>query len=218
MNYELARHNMIEQQIRPWYVLDKQVLHILGEIPREDFTPQAYRHLAYADFEIPLPNNQMMLCPKVVARALTALQCTSHDKILEIGTGTGYVTALLAQQAKEVVSVEIYADLLERAEKNLRAYRNCPITLQEGDAACGWEKGAPYDVIFATGSYPSGIPQELFAQLKPGGRLFAINGQSPRMEAFLFKRLMPAQMDAHSLFETCVPPLINVPMPPAFHF
>lgn len=218
MNYELARHNMIEQQIRPWHVLNPDVLQILGAIRREDFTPQAYRHLAYADFAIPLDAEQFMLCPKVVGRALTTLQITPEDKVLEIGTGTGYVTACLAEQAHSVLSIEIIPALLAQASDNLKNAQSNKITLEEGDAALGWEAKAPYDVIVVTGSYPNGLPPELTAQLKPGGRLFAIQGEAPIMEAVLVKRLTPGQIDTKALFETSVPPLIHAPQPGVFQF
>lgn len=218
MNYPLARRNMIEQQLRTWHTLDASVLNIIGDIPREDFVPPQYRHCAYGDFDIPLIQNQVMLCPNVVGRALSVLKIGPDDKVLEIGTGTGFVTACLAQQAKSVISIEIFPELLAQAEHNLKPYQKGQITLLSGNAALGWEAQAPYDVIVVTGSYPAGIPGALLSQLNPGGRLFAIVGQKPSMEAVLIKRLAPAQTDIISLFETCVPALLNAPPLPVFRF
>lgn len=153
-----------------------------------------------------------------MGRALNALRITPQDKVLEIGTGSGYVTACLAQQAQTVISIDIFPELILQAAHNLKPYQTGSITLLEGDAALGWEAQAPYDVIIATGSYPAGIPDALLSQLKPGGRLFAVCGQAPRMEALLIKRLPPGQSDIITLFETCVPALLNAPPLPIFHF
>lgn len=218
MNYQLARRNMIEQQLRTWHTLNAEVLHIIGNIPREDFVPPEYRLCAYGDFEIPLIQNQRMLCPNVVGRALEALQITPQDKVLEIGTGTGYVTACLAAQAQSVVSIDIFPELLALAKQNLKPWHQGSITLIEGNGALGWQSLAPYDVIFVSGAYPEGIPDALIAQLKPGGRLFAICGQAPRMEALLLKQIPAGQTKITHLFETCVPPLLNVPCLPVFRF
>lgn len=215
MNIEQARFNMIEQQIRPWEVLDPRVLELLPQVPREDFVPPAQRKLAFADTEIPLGHGQVMMPPRLEARLLQVLDIQPSDTILEIGTGSGYLTALLARSGRHVYSVDICAEFTASAQQKLAAHGIGNVTLETGDAACGWNQHAPYDVIAVTGSLP--LFADVFQQqLNVGGRLFLIVGQAPSMEALLITRVGPAEWTRESLFETCVPALINAPQPQAF--
>lgn len=218
MNFLQARTNMVIQQVRPWYVFDENVLSILNQIPREQFVPKAYADLAYADTDIPLIDDQTMLSPKIVGRALQALKLSLTDKALEIGTGTGYVTACLSKLVGSVTSVEIHAELLAQAQKNLAGLHCKQLTLTQGNAALGWESMAPYDVILVTGSYPLGVPKKLCEQLNPqGGRLFAICGEVPSMQAVLIER-QGQTFKTESLFDTCVSALEHAPKPNVFRF
>jgi protein-L-isoaspartate(D-aspartate) O-methyltransferase len=217
MDLEQARFNMVEQQIRPWEVLDQTVLDLLFKVRREEFVPAAYRSLAFFDMEIPLGQGESMWSPKLEARALQALQLKKTDKVLEVGTGSGYLTALLASLAGHVYSVEIHPDFIKDAETRLKAHGFDNITLETGDASLGWEKHAPYDVIIVTGSLPV-MPTNLPAQLAPGGRLFAITGDDPVMEAQLITCVSHGVFRTESLFETSVKPLINAPQPERFVF
>lgn len=217
MNLEQARFNMIEQQIRTWEVLDPRVLDLLARVPRERFVPAQYRGLAFVDMNIPLGRDEVMMAPKVEARLIQALELQPADTVLEIGTGSGYLTALLASLARHVYSVDIYPDFTARAGKALEALGIRNVTLETGDGVNGWEKYAPYDAIAVTGSLPLFDPcfQE---QLKVGGRLFMIVGQAPVMETLLITRLGPREWTRESLFETDIPPLVNAPKPQAFVF
>jgi protein-L-isoaspartate(D-aspartate) O-methyltransferase len=217
MNLEQARFNMIEQQIRTWEVLDPRVLDLLARVPRERFVPAQYRSLAFADMNIPLGHGEVMMAPKVEARLIQALELQPADTVLEIGTGSGYLTALLASLAQHVYSVDIYPEFTARAGEALEAFGIRNVTLETGDGVNGWEKHAPYDAIAVTGSLPLFEPcfQE---QLKVGGRLFMIVGQTPVMEALLITRLGPHEWTRESLFETGIPPLINAPKPQTFVF
>lgn len=218
MNFELERTNMVQQQVRPWHVLNESVLHVLSQIPRELFVPPEYCTLAYSDIDIPLGNGQTMLSPKVVGRALQALALSSQAKVLEIGTGTGYVTACLAKLAKTVISIEINPTLLLQAEKQLQTLHLHNLTLIEGNGAQGWNEYAPYDAIIATGSYPQKAAlKPLYPMLKPQGRLFAVCGQPPIMEALLIER-KNEQFCTTSLFETFVPALTHCSQPETFLF
>jgi len=217
-DFQLARTNMVIQQVRPWQVLDNQVLTILSQIPRELFVPPAFTGIAYTDTAIPLSEGQVMLSPKLVGRALQALALTGEEKVLEVGTGTGYVTACLAKLVKTVVSIEIHAKLLAQAEKNLAMLGCRSLILKEGNAALGWAAQAPYDAIMITGSYPLGVPAQMKEQLKIKGRLFAICGQAPTMEAVLIERQTKTLYVTHTLFETVVPELIHAPQPSSFYF
>jgi protein-L-isoaspartate(D-aspartate) O-methyltransferase len=217
MDLEQARFNMVEQQIRPWEVLDQTVLDLLFKVRREEFVPAAYRSLAFFDMEIPLGQGESMWSPKLEARAVQALQLKKTDKVLEIGTGSGYLTALLASLAGKVHSVEIHAEFLKDTEARLKAHGFDNITLETGDASLGWEKHAPYDAIIVTGSLPI-MPANLPAQLAPGGRLFAITGDDPVMEAQLFTCVSHGVFRTESLFETSVKPLVNAMQPERFIF
>ncbi len=217
MNLEQARYNMIEQQIRPWEVLDATVLDLLKQVPREGFVPEQYAGLAFADIEIPLGHGQSMLSPKLEARMVQSLALRKTDKVLEVGTGSGYMTALLATLAGEVVSVELVEPLAAAARARLHQHGISNVTVQVGDAAQGWAAGAPYDVIVLTGSVPV-LADAFRAQLKPGGRLLAIVGEAPVMEATLVTCVDTDAFRSEVLFEICAPALINAPVPARFTF
>lgn len=213
MNVEQARFNMVEQQIRPWEVLDPRILDLIGSMPREEFVPAQYRDLAFADIMMPLGHGQVMLEPKVEARLLQALAIEPSDAVLEIGTGSGYFAALLAKLGKHVYSVDIFPDFAENAQCALVRHGISNVTLETGDAVAGWNRHAPYDVIAITGSLPV-LPEVFLHSLKPGGRLVAIVGEAPVMEAVLVTRAGEgAQWARESLFETGVPPLLNATRP-----
>jgi protein-L-isoaspartate(D-aspartate) O-methyltransferase len=217
MDLEKARFNMIEQQIRTWDVLDETVLNLLSRVKREDYVPEIYRAMAFMDIEIPLGHSEAMLSPKVEARLLQELKIKPTDKVLEVGTGSGYMTALLASLAKHVHSVEIVPELSQAAAQKLAAHDFHNVTLDVGDAARGWAKYAPYDVIVVTGSLPI-LSGEFIAQLNPGGRLIAFVGMPPVMEARRIRVIEPGVTDSEDLFETSVRMLVNAPQPQQFVF
>jgi protein-L-isoaspartate(D-aspartate) O-methyltransferase len=217
MNLEQTRFNMVEQQIRTWNVLDASVLELLYKIRREEFVPTAYRSLAFVDMEIPLGHGQFMLEPKMEARILQELHVKKTDKILEVGSGSGYLTALLAGKGAHVYSVEIVPELKTMAEISLQAHDINNVTLELGDAACGWPKHEPYDVIVLTASTPV-LPEAFQKSLKPGGRLIAIVGEEPVMEALLITCIAPDVCNTTKLFETCIAPLTNAQQSDRFVF
>jgi protein-L-isoaspartate(D-aspartate) O-methyltransferase len=221
MNSEQARFNMVEQQIRTWDVLDQKVLDLLMSLKREDFVPRASRSLAFADLEIPLvaggKGGAIMLSPKVEARILQEVAPRPTDNVLEVGTGSGYMAALLGSLAKQVVSVEINPELKTMAEANLRTQGSRNVIVELGDAARGWAARAPYDVIVFSGSTPV-LPEAVLGQLNPGGRLFAIVGDAPVMEAQLVTCVAAGSYRVVNLFETCAPPLVNAAQPSRFVF
>ncbi|MFN3544809.1 MAG: protein-L-isoaspartate O-methyltransferase family protein [Thiobacillus sp.] len=217
MNFEESRFNMVEQQIRPWEVLNQEVLDLLFKVRREDFVPEAHRLLAFVDMEIPLGHGQRMWTPKLEARVLQELDVQPANRVLEIGTGSGYLTALLASKAAEVVSVDIYPDFTESARRKLRAHGFDNVVLHTGDAARDWPDEAGFDVIVLTGSTPL-LSDALVRRLRVGGRLFAITGDAPVMEARLVTCTAPGTTRSVNLFETCVAPLVNAPKPAAFVF
>ena len=214
---EQSRFNMIEQQIRTWEVLDPVVLALLKDVPREDFVPPQYLGLAFADLEIPIGYSQTMLSPKMEARIVQALGLKKTDKVLEIGTGSGYMTALMAKLAQQVVSVDCVPEFTATARKNLERHDIANVTLTTGNGALGWSANAPYDVIVLTGSVPV-LPSELQKQLTIGGRLFAVIGEAPVMEATLIRRVGEQAFRSDVLFETCVPELTGAPQPERFSF
>lgn len=214
---ERARFNMVEQQIRPWEVLDQQVLDLLFKVPREAFVPQPYRALAFVDMEIPIGHGEKMLQPKLEARMLQALALTTGDRILEVGTGSGYMTALLAMLGKHVYSVDVVAEFTSTAAQRLAARALGNVTLETGDAARGWDKHSPYDVIILTGSVPV-LADAFKASLVPGGRLLAVVGEPPVMQAQLITKIGDGAYNSVVLFETCIAPLKNAPHPPRFVF
>ena len=212
---EQARFNMVEQQIRPWDVLDMRVLDLLSEVKREQFVPLAHKEMAFMDTEIPLGHNVCMWQPRVEARVLQELHIQPSDQVLEVGTGSGYLTALLSRLAKKVTSVEIVPELRAFAEKNLAARRIDNVTLALGDAAQGWP--GSYDVIVLTGSVPF-LPEAFKKSLNPGGRLFAIVGDAPAMQAKLITCVAPGMFESKTLFETNIALLQNAVQPKRFVF
>ncbi|MCS6986835.1 MAG: protein-L-isoaspartate O-methyltransferase [Thiobacillaceae bacterium] len=217
MDYELARHNMIEQQIRPWEVLDQRVLDLLTRVKREDYVPPVYRSLAFVDMEIPLGHGEAMWQPKVEARVLQALAVERSERVLEVGTGSGYFTALLAALAQQVVSVEYHADLKQAAEAKLKAHGYANVTVKLGDAARDWAEDGRFDVIVLTGSTPV-LPEAFFTRLNPGGRLFAVVGEPPVMQARLVTLVEGQARRTEVLFETLLKPLVNALQPERFVF
>jgi protein-L-isoaspartate(D-aspartate) O-methyltransferase len=208
---------MLEQQIRPWQVKDQRILDLIGFMPREEFVPEACRTLAYIDMSLPLGHGQMMMPPKLEARLLQELQVGPKDKVLEVGTGSGYVTALLGGLAAKVHSIEIIPELAQDAMRKLDLHDIDNVTVEVGDASRGWAAHAPYDAIFVTGSIGL-LPNSLREQLAPGGRLVVIVGDAPAMEARLVTRLDRDNWSVKSILETVVPRLINAPEPPRFVF
>ncbi len=217
MNIEKARHNMIEQQIRPWDVLDPRVLHLIQRIPREDFVLPEYRSLAFTDMELPIGHDEVMMEPKLEARMLQSLAIQPGDKVLEVGTGSGYVTAMLANLAAQVVSVEIEPELQQQAARRLATLGLGNVTLEQGDAANGWGQAQPYDAIAVTGSLPE-LPQGLKGNMRVGGRLFAVVGEAPVMQAKLVTRVNSNEWREETLFETVVPPLHGAQVEKRFVF
>ena len=217
MDFERARFNMVEQQIRPWEMLDQQVLDLLLRVRREDYVPEQYRALAFDDMEIPLGHGEKMLQPKIEARMLQELAVKSADRILEVGTGSGYMTALLASLGNHVYSVDIVPEFTRSAAVKLAAHGISNVTLETGDAARGWDKHAPYDVIVLTGSVPV-LPEAFQKSLNPGGRLIAVVGEPPVMEAQLITHVSAGACNSVGLFETCIAPLKNALQPERFVF
>jgi len=219
MNIEQARFNMIEQQIRPWDVLDQSVLSLLAVVKREDFVPPAHKALAFVDTEVPLPGpgGQCMLAPKVEARLLQELAVQKHESVLEIGTGSGYMAALLGHKAQQVHSLEIDAGLAQAARTNLRRAGVVNVTVLNVDGAQGLAAEAPFDVIVLSGSVAE-VPAALLAQLKLGGRLVAIVGQLPIMRATLFTHSSPNDFSSVELFDTVAPRLRGFDEPSRFKF
>lgn len=215
LNFEEARHNMIVQQIQPCNVRDEKVLSLLQRIPREDFVPAEYKVHAFTDMSIPFANTQEMMPPKLEAYMLQVLQVQEKDKVLEIGTGTGYVTALLASQSRHVITVDIDEDVQKRAEEILNAHQITNVTYEVGDAALGWDNLKPYDVIAITGSLPI-LPEIFQRNLNVGGRLFAIVGDAPAMEAILITRVKDNEWTHKVLLETDIPALTNAAEPERF--
>ncbi len=217
MDIEQARYNMVEQQIRPWEVLDPDVLELLLKLKREEFVPGPYRSLAFVDMEIPLGHGEQMWSPKLEARALQELQLKKTDKVLEVGTGSGYLTALIASLSAHVHSVDCVAEFVTEAGRKLTAHGLANISLETGDGARGWPAQGPYDAIIMTGSLPL-LPDALPKQLAPGGRLFAILGEGQIMQATLFTCIAPGSYRRTVLFETLVKTLRNAVQPERFVF
>jgi protein-L-isoaspartate(D-aspartate) O-methyltransferase len=215
-DYDRARFNMIEQQIRPWDVLDLRVLDLLSAVRREDFVPPAYRMLAFADLELPLPNGFKMWTPKMEARVLQELRVRSTERVLEIGTGSGYLTALLASESGDVTSVEIDAATAADARARLARQGYTNVRVDVGDGARG-HGNEIYDVVVLTGSTPL-LPERFFEQLSPSGRLFAVVGERPAMKARLVHSEAPGARTATDLFETVIDPLVNAATPARFEF
>ena len=220
MNTELARFNMIEQQIRPWQVLDPAVLSLLAAVKREDFVPAKHRALAFVDTQVPLleaADGPCMLEPKVEARLLQELRVTHSDRVLEIGSGSGFMAALLAHRALEVLTVEILPELVDMARRNLAHAGLSRVRVVEGDGAVQRPAGGPWDVILLSGSVAE-VPKTLLQQLKMGGRLAAVVGGLPIMRARLFTRTTETSWSDVDLFDTVAPRLSGFGEPSRFHF
>ena len=217
MNIEQARFNMIEQQIRPWDVMDADVLHLLSVVKREDFVPLAYRALAFADMEIPLGQGQFMLAPKVEARLLQDATVQKHEKVLEIGTGSGFMASLLAHRAQRVISLEIDPELAKLARANLQKVGIHNAEVRQADGAQGAPQDAPFDVIVLSGSVAE-VPQALLSQLKVGGRLVAVVGEEPVMRATVVTRHGETAFSTTQAWDTVAPRLVNFPEPSHFKF
>ena len=217
MNFDQARFNMVEQQIRPWEVLDSRVLSLLETIHREDFVPVRYRKLAFADIAVPLECGQFMMPPKIEARMLQALDLKEDETVLEIGTGSGFVTACLAALAKRVVSVELFEELHQHALLELQDKGVSNVELFVGDVMDNWQPEQAHDVVVVTGSVPQ-VPEQFKGWVNPGGRMFVVTGESPAMEARLLTRLDVTEWAEESLFETDLPRLSNAELPPEFEF
>ncbi len=216
-NLEQARHNMIEQQIRPWDVLDPNVLAVLNRVHRDAFTPEAYASLAYADTEIPLGHDQYMMHPVLEGRMLQALNLNPGDRVLEIGTGSGYISACLSRLAGRVDSIEIDPELSEAANRRLQRQQIDNVNLMIGDAVNDFDSDQKYDAICVTGSLTQMVEPYKKA-LNPGGRLFVIIGEAPVMQAHLITRIDENAWADQILFETCVKPLIHAEKPKQFVF
>jgi protein-L-isoaspartate(D-aspartate) O-methyltransferase len=220
MNLEQARANMVEQQIRPWEVLDQDVLDLLYTVPREEFVPASCRNLAFTDMEIPIGEGEKMWAPKIEARVLQELAPRRSDRVLEIGTGSGYLTALLAHRAAHVTSLEISPALAAFGKANIARHGVDNVTLEIGDGARGYAKGGPYHIIVLTGSVPV-LPIALLESLAPGGRAFAVIGEAPLMSASIVSRTAqgtPPSFRTTALFETMIEPLVNCERPSRFAF
>ena len=217
MNVEQARFNMIEQQIRPWDVLDQSVLSLLAVVKREDFVPTKYRAAALMDLEVPLPGGQVMLAPRVEARLLQELGLQRHEKVLEIGTGSGFMAALMAHKAQQVVSYEKRAELASMARENLRHAAIMNVEVRQGDGANGDAGRGPWDAILLSGSVAE-VPQALLQQLKVGGRLVAVVGDEPVMRALRVRRVSERDFRTEVLFDTVAPRLEGFASPSTFAF
>jgi len=216
-NVEQARFNMIEQQVRPWNVENSSVLELLASVKREDFVPLAHKALAFADLEIPLPGGQAMLPPRLQARLLQDLALQPTDKVLEIGTGSGYTTALMARQAQRVLSLEINPDIATLARANLQKANITNVEVRVADGAAGAAADAPFDAILLGGSVTE-VPQALLSQLKVGGRLIAVVGNEPIMHAMLIERTSQTHYKTTEKWDSNAPRLKNFPEPSAFKF
>ena len=221
MNLEQARTNMVEQQIRPWDVLDQDVLDLLYTVPREEFVPAAWRNLAFTDMEIPLAagaaEGERMWAPKMEARVVQTLAPRRSDRVLEVGTGSGYLTALLAHRAAHVHSVEINPALAEFGRRNIARHGVDNVTLETADGARGYAKQSPYDIVVLTGSVPV-MPAAILDSLAPGGRALAVVGEAPVMTARLFQRSAGGAVTTTDLFETLLAPLSGCERPSRFRF
>lgn len=206
MNLELARFNMVAQQIRPWNLHDEEVLERFALVHREDFAPEAWRSLAFADLEIPLPCGAQMLPPKIEAHLLQALHCRRHARALLIGAGSGHLAALLAVHAERVLAIEIEPELVALARDNLARAGVRNVMVEQGDGSQGWPEQAPYDAILLAGALPE-LPEALIEQLKVGGRLAGFVGAAPVMSLTVVQRHGEDAFEQRRLFETCVPPL-----------
>jgi len=217
MDIEQARANMVQQQIRPYEVLDTKLLDLLATLPREVFVPKQFQQIAFADTEIPLAENQFMLAPKIIGKILQAIHVTKRELVLEIGTGSGYLTALLALLSQKVTSIEIHKILYEQARKRLQTLNIQNVAMLHSDAMQELHLAKSCDLIVLTGSVAY-LPNELSQAMRYGSRIFAVIGQPPIMHACLLTRIDQNNWSTVQLFETCIPQLINVPYQPQFEF
>ena len=217
MNFEQARFNMVEQQVRTWEVLDERVLELFESIHREDFVPVRYRKMAFTDMAIPLDHGQTMMKPVVEGRLLQALEIKPDETALEIGTGSGFITACLAQLAKHVVSVDIHEQFSNEAASKLKEKGIHNVELETGNAMTGWQPEQAHDVLVVTGSVPV-VPDHFRGWVNPGGRIFVVCGDEPAMEAKLFTKLNATDWSEESLFETDLARLIDAEKAPEFEF
>ena len=217
MNVEQARYFMIEQQIRPWNVSDSHVLELLGAVKREDYLPAALKPLAFADMELPLPGGRSLLAPKIEARLVQEAKVQRHEKVLQLGVGTGYITALLAHRAQQVIAIDPDADLVGTVRANLQKAGIVNAEVREASCTAGAEADAPFDLILLTGSVAQ-VPSALLAQLKVGGRLVAIVGSEPMMYATVVTRKADNQYDTVQRFDTVAQRLPGFTEPSTFQF
>ena len=213
-----ARINMIKQQLRTWQVTDETLIECIESLPREHFVPKGFESIAYSDFAIPLTDNEIMLPPQIVGRALQLLEIKRNETVLEIGTGTGYITALLVKLAAHVYSKESNSALFSEARSRLEPFNFPNLTLELGDGHLGWPAHALYDCIFVTGAYPLGIPDELKSQIRDKGRIFAFTGVGSTVQGQLFTRESKTKWHVKTYFETAVPCLDHAALPPSFSF
>jgi protein-L-isoaspartate(D-aspartate) O-methyltransferase len=217
MNFDQARFNMVEQQIRPWEVLDERVLELLEKTHREDFVPVRYRKMAFSDIAIPLDHDQSMMKPVIEGRLLQALEVKPDETVLEIGSGSGFITACLAQLAKHVVSVDVFEQFTKEVAAKLKEKNIHNVELETGNAMTGWQPEQAHDVLVVNGSVAS-IPDHFRGWVNPGGRIFIVCGDEPAMEAMLLTKLNATDWREESLFETNLPRLIGAESLPEFEF
>jgi protein-L-isoaspartate(D-aspartate) O-methyltransferase len=215
LNIELARHNMIEQQVRPWDVLDSRVLEALTAVRREDFVPPACRNLAFADLSLPLGHDEFMMKPVVEGRVLQAASPTRAESVLEIGTGSGFLTACLARLSSEIVSVELHADFADTARNRLHAANVRNAAVEVADAVRDFDPRRQFDVMVVTGSVHE-LPQHWRGWIKPGGRIIAVVGTSPVQRAMMYSSAADGGREEQPLFETDLPYLTNAAPPRRF--
>ena len=215
MNLDQARYFMVEQQIRPWDVLDPKILDQFLDTPRHEFVAESQQALAYADIELPIGHDESMMAPKIEARILQAVDIEENETVLEVGTGSGFLTAIMANQAQSVTTIEIHADLQEQAKARLSHFKN--IEFHIGDASHNWDDARQYDVIVLTGSVDQ-MPEIYKNKLQLGGRLAFVIGQSPAMTAQVLTRISQTEWETETLFETNLKPLINAEAKPTFTF
>jgi len=217
MNFEQARFNMVEQQVRTWEVLDERVLELLETTHREDFVPVRYRKMAFTDMAIPLDHGQNMMKPVVEGRLLQSLELKPDETVLEIGTGSGFMTACLAKLAEHVVTVDVYEQFSNEAAARLKEKDIQNVELETGNAMTGWQPEQAQDVLVVTGSVPD-VPDHFRGWVNPGGRIFVVCGDEPAMEAKLLTKLNATEWREESLFETDLARLIDAEKAPEFEF
>lgn len=215
MNLELARGNMVENQIRTWEVLDPRVLEVLGRVQRENFVPERFRDMAFVDFEVPLGHGEVMLKPVIEGRILQAIAIESGQRVLEIGTGSGFLSACLAALGAEVTSVEQHAELASMARANLDKAGFSSVRIETCDALSEFQTSSPFDCVVLAGAVFA-LPDRVKSWVKPGGRLFAVSGESPAMQALLHTRVDTSHWQTESLFETDIPYLTHASPPARF--